>query len=92
MAAKSTPTNNNVNTNNNTNNVNVNVNIKHPKKKLSQKKTNPNWYTRTVLGGIIALALSFGLYFLKKNLDSKSGATTTPAQYNAKTFNGIKQN
>ncbi|MES2285437.1 MAG: hypothetical protein V4547_07090 [Bacteroidota bacterium] len=92
MATKSTPSNNNVNTNNNTNNVNVNVNVKHPETKSSQKKSNPNWYTRTILGGIIALALSLCLYLIKKNLDAKSGATTTPAQYNAKTFNGIKQN
>lgn len=74
MAAKSTPTNNNVNTNNNT--VKVNVNIKHPKTKPSQKKSNPNWYMKTILGGIIALALSLGFYFIKKNLDSKSGATS----------------
>lgn len=92
MATKSTPSNNNVNRNNNTNNVNVHVNIKHPKTKLSQKKSNPDWYTRTIIGGIIALVLSLCGYYAKKNLDAKRGPGTTSIEHHSKPIEGIKQN
>lgn len=80
------------NINNNYNTNHVKVSFAHPPEKASKKKNNPNWYTRAIVGGIIALVLSLCGYLVKKNLDQKSGASTTPAQYNAKTFNGVKQN
>ena len=65
MATKEKPT--NVNTNNN--NIHVNVNVPN---NTSKKKSDPNWYVRTIVGGIIALILSVGGYYIKKNLDEKS--------------------
>ena len=59
-------TNVNNNTNNNTNNVNVHVKVEHPKaprKAASNKKEKPNWWTRTLIGGIIALILSVAGYY-----------------------------
>lgn len=83
---------NNINTNHNTNNVNVNVNVEHPKTEPSQKKSTPTWYTRTIIGGIITLALSLCGYFVKKNMDAKSVPSTTKIEQNVKPIESIKQN
>ena len=65
------------NTNNNTNNVSVKVDMKQPVEKSSQKKSTPNWYVRTIIGGVIGLALSLCGYYLKKNMDDKPKAGGT---------------
>ncbi len=95
MAKKTTPetssNNRNNNTNNNTNNVNVNVNVEHPRSNPEKKKEDPNWYTRTILGGIIALILSIGGYYIKKHLDDK-GKRSTDIEYNTTPVEGVKQN
>lgn len=61
--------------NNNFNNITLNVTQEKSKRQYTKKKSEPNWYIRTILGGIIALILSLGAYYLKKNIDddSKSG-------------------
>jgi hypothetical protein len=74
MATKKEPINSNINKN--INNVNVNVDV-HQHKKTSDKGEEPNWYIRTILGGIIALVLTLGGYYAKKNLDYKSKANST---------------
>ncbi len=55
----------NVNTNNN--NVHVNVNLEHPKTNSAKK---PNWIVKTIVVGIIGMALSLLGYYLKKYYDS----------------------
>ncbi len=78
MATKNTPTDSNINTNNNTNNVNVNVKVHQPKRAATKKKPEPNWYARTIIGGIIALVLSLCGYYLKNNMDKdKENVLTT---------------
>lgn len=91
MAKKTTPETSSNNRNNNTNNVNVNVNVEHPRPNSEKKKEDPNWYTRTILGGIIALILGIGGYYIKKNLDDKSKGSTS-LEYNTTPIEGVKQN
>ena len=75
--ATTKPTETNSNINNNTNNVNVNVTVEKPKRQYIKKKSEPNWDLRTILGGIIALILSLGGYYIKKGMDSGSKARPT---------------
>jgi len=70
MAKKEHPL--NVNNNVNNNNIKVEVNVPSHTENSSKKKPEPNWYVRTILGGIIALILSIGGYYIKRNLDGKS--------------------
>ena len=91
MAKKTTPDTTSNNRNSNTNNVNVNVNVEHPRPNSENKKEDPNWYTRTILGGIIALILGIGGYYIKKNLDDK-GKENMNVDYNATPIEGVKQN
>lgn len=92
MAKKTTPeTALNNNRNNNTNNINVNVNVDHPRPSTEKKREDPNWYTRTILGGIIALILGIGGYYIKKNLDDK-GKGSTDIEHNVTPIEGVKQN
>jgi hypothetical protein len=98
MAVKkstSVPVNNNIN--NNTNNVNLKVNITQPKErteKKSVKKTNePDWYKRTIIGGIIGLILSLCGYYIKKGMDEKSGINEGQViQSTIQPIEGQKQN
>ncbi len=90
MAKKIDPINNNVN--NNTNNVNVNVHVPRSKKATAKKKEQPNWYTRTIVGGAIALILSLCGYLVKKNMDDKSNGNSNGIEQNAIPIEGEKQN
>lgn len=56
--------NNNRNVNNNT----VHVNVELPKKDEPKKK-NTNWLLKSLVGGIIAIAVSLAIYYGKKNFD-----------------------
>ncbi len=52
----------------NTNNINVNVKVEKEKakrKSASQKQTKPNWVLKTIVVGLIGLALSIIGYFVK---------------------------
>lgn len=90
MTTKSAPVNNNVN--NNTNNVNVNVHVKPPRKKTVKKESTPNWYTKAIVGGTIAIVVSISVYYINKNLDAKGAPGTTNIEHNQKPIEGIKQN
>lgn len=71
------PTESSINNNSNINNIHLNVNTKKPKRQSIKKKQEPNWYVKTIFGGIIALILSLGGYYLKKGMDSNSKARPT---------------
>lgn len=58
--------------NSNTNNITLNVTPEKPKRQYTKKKQEPNWYTRTILGGIIALVLSLCAYYIKSAMDEKA--------------------
>jgi hypothetical protein len=88
MATKDKPT--NLNTNNNTSNVNVNVKVEGPKRQ-SPKKKSSNWLPKAVIGGIIALLLSAGGYYIKKSMDDK-GANSGTVSPNGKPVEGKKEN
>lgn len=90
MATKSAPVNNNVN--NNTNNVNVNVHVKEPRKRTVKKASKPSWITKAIVGGVIALVVSVSVYFINKNLDSKSSTNTLKIEENQKPIEGKIQN
>lgn len=77
MPPKAKPTESNVNNNHNTNNINLNVNIPHTEQATNKEKSEPNWWTRTVIGGIIALILSLCGYYLKNNMDKDKVHSTT---------------
>jgi hypothetical protein len=91
MAPKEKPTEVNPisNVNNNTNSFIVNLPSR--KRSTAKKKSEPNWYTRTIVGGIIALFLSIGGYYIKKNLDEKSKNSTIVVP-NGQPLEGTKQN
>ncbi len=72
MAVKDNPT--NVNTNNNNNTIDIKIDAR-PKRAYTKKKSNPNWYTRTIIGGIIALLLSIAGYYIKSSLDNDGSKT-----------------
>ena len=86
MAAKNSPT--NVNTNNNTSNVDIKIDAR-PKRVYLKKKSKPNWYTRTIIGGIIALLLSIAGYYFK-NITDNGGSKTKAESVNSS--NQIKPN
>jgi len=88
MEKKEIPT----NVNNHTNQVNVNVNIPPRKRNPNKKKASPNWYVKTILGGSIALILSIGGYYIKKNMDQKSKGNNTAIDPNGQPIEGTKQN
>lgn len=67
----------NNNVNSNTNNVNVKVNIEHPKEKINQKSSEPNWYKRTIISGVIGLILSLCGYYIKKNMNEETNDNPT---------------
>ena len=90
MLSKDKPTNANTNDNVNTNTTNVNVG--HSKKNSSKSKSRPNWYTRVIVGGIIALALSLCSYYIKNNLDKKSKDHATTIESTGNQIQGKKQN
>ena len=77
-------TNKNINTNTNkninTNNLNIKVEVEHKQNSDALKKSGPNWYIRTILGGLIALALSLCGYYVKNNSYGKSKVSTSIEQ------------
>lgn len=67
----------NINTNNNTNNVNVNVKLEQPKAASQNspppQKTKLNWVVKTIVIGIIGLALSLLGFYIKRAYDGGTG-------------------
>jgi hypothetical protein len=64
------------NSNVNTNNSNINIKVDaRPKRTYTKKKSEPNWYARTIIGGIIALLLSIAGYYIKNNLNNGGSKT-----------------
>lgn len=85
MATKNTSQNNNVNNNNN--HVNVNVNIEHPSKQIEKTKNEPNWYARTIIGGIISVIVALAIYYGQQNMNNHKN----PIQNDLPPVTGTKQ-
>lgn len=60
----------------NTNNNHVNVNLEHPKTNPTEKK--PNWVVKTIVVGLIGLAISLLGYYIKNHYatDGKNSPPT----------------
>ncbi len=78
------------NTNNNTNNNinNIHINVETPKANSSRKETNPNWYKRLIIGGLVTSILSLSGYFIKKKIDEKASVSPATIQL---PIEGVKQ-
>jgi hypothetical protein len=80
MPTKNKPANVNTNHNVNNNTNNITINVPPQEGSSDKKKSEPNWYIRTILGGIITLALSIGGYYIKKNMDEKGKGDASSSQ------------